>query len=65
MTKLSSQITVHLSYEYQQAVQNLAHIDNISVSEWVRQLIEREVQAIHRQAQYTLEAVKGIENCEI
>lgn len=65
MTKQSSQITVHLSHEYQQAVQNLAGIENISASEWVRHLIERELKSIHRQAQYTLQAVKCIENEEI
>lgn len=63
--KNSSQITVHLPQEYQQAIQNLANMENISASEWVRKLIERELSDIHRQAQYTLQAVACIENREI
>ncbi len=63
--KNSSQITVHLPPEYQQAIQNLAGMDNVSASEWVRKLIERELSDIHRQAQYTLQAVACIENREI
>ncbi len=65
MTKQSAQITVHLPHEYQQAIQNLAGIENISASEWVRHLIERELKTIYRQAQYTLQAVQCIENHEI
>lgn len=64
MTKQSSQITVHLSHEYQQSVQNLATMQNISASEWVRNLIERELKSVYLQAQYTLQAVKGIQNDE-
>lgn len=65
MTKKSSQITVHLPHEYQQAIQNLAGMENISASEWVHNLIERELSAIHRQAQYTLQATACIQNHEI
>lgn len=64
MTKLNAQITVHLSDDYQQAVQNLAGLANVSSSEWVRQLIEKELKAICLQAQDTLKAVACIENCE-
>lgn len=67
MTKKSSQITVHLSSEYQQAIQNLACIEDISASEWVHHLIERELKSIYLQAQNTLKAVACIEsyqNCE-
>lgn len=65
MTKNSSQITVHLPHDYQQAIQNLACIENISASEWVRNLIERELRTIYRQAHDMLSAVECIENHEI
>lgn len=64
MTKQSAQITVHLPPDYQQAIQNLASMDNVSASEWVRKLIERELKSIHRQAHDMLSAVACIENDE-
>lgn len=62
--KKTAQITVHLSDEYRQAVQNLASVSDISASEWVYLLIEKELKSIYLQAQDTLKAVSCIENCE-
>lgn len=62
--KKTAQITVHLSDEYRQAVQNLANVSDISASEWVQLLIEKELKSIYLQAQDTLKAVACIENCE-
>lgn len=64
MNKKSAQITVHLSHEYQQAVQNLANMENLSASEWVCNLIERELRQVYHDAQYKLNAVKCIQNDE-
>lgn len=62
--KHNSQITVHLPDEIQQAVQNLANQQNISTSEWVRTLINKELTNIYVQAKNTMLAVRCIENCE-
>lgn len=62
--KHNSQITVHLPDEIQQAVQNLANQQNISTSEWVRNLINKELTNIYVQAKNTMLAVRCIENCE-
>lgn len=62
--KHNSQITVHLPDEIQQAVQNLANQQNISTSEWVRTLINKELANIYLQAKNTMLAVRCIENCE-
>lgn len=62
--KHNSQITVHLPDEIQQAVQNLANQQNISTSEWVRNLINKELANIYVQAKNTMLAVRCIENCE-
>ncbi|WP_394260687.1 ribbon-helix-helix protein, CopG family [Moraxella boevrei] len=62
--KHNSQITVHLPDEIQQAVQNLANQQNISTSEWVRNLINKELANIYLQAKNTMLAVRCIENCE-
>lgn len=62
--KHNSQITVHLPDEIQQAVQNLANQQNISTSEWVRNLINKELTNIYVRAKNTMLAVRCIENCE-
>lgn len=65
MNKKSAQITVHLSHEYQQAVQNLANMENLSASEWVCNLIERELRQVYHDAQYKLNAVKCIRTMRV
>lgn len=62
--KHNSQITVHLPDEIQQAVQNLANQQNISTSEWVRNLINKELTNIYVQAKNTMLAVECIGDCE-
>ncbi|WP_410472064.1 hypothetical protein ACGTJS_10790 [Faucicola mancuniensis] len=65
MSKKTGQITVHLSDDYELAVKNLAYADDCSPSEWVHQLIEKELKNRYRQAQDTLNAIGHLQNDEI
>lgn len=60
--KNSGQIAVHLPPDYAEAVRNLADAEDLSSSEWVRRLINRELKAIYLQAKHTLDAFKHLEN---
>ena len=50
MCKKTGQITVHLSADIEQAVKNLAFDCDLSASQWVNRLIEREVKSKARYA---------------
>lgn len=56
----SGNISVSLSEDYHNAVQSLATINNISPSEWIRRLIEKEVLSIREQARFALQATEGV-----
>lgn len=62
--KKTAQITVHLSDEYHDVVLRLADKDNITKSEWVRELIERELTNRYQQAKDTIAIMKTLENHE-
>lgn len=56
----SDDISVCLSDDYQHAVQSLASIANISPSEWVSRVVEKEILAIREQARFALQATEGV-----
>lgn len=61
-SKLTECMPCHLTGSSALAVKNLAMSKDISVSEWIRQLVEKELNRELLQAQSTLRALGGLEN---
>lgn len=60
--KLTECMPCHLTIGSADAVKNLALSKDISVSEWIRQLVERELSRELLQAQSTLRALSSLAN---
>lgn len=63
-SKLTECMPCHLTSSSALAVKNLAMSKDISVSEWIRQLVEKELRQELLQAQTTLRALGGLQNAE-
>lgn len=55
--KLNTAITCHLSAEYYEAIKNIAFANDVTASQWLRELAEQDINNRLVQAQNTIAAL--------